>query len=234
MVTISLLLVDDMPAFRAGVRRALEEAGDLLILGEERSASAALEHAQAQRPALVLLDTWLRDLRTLDALRRFIDACPAKVIAMAHCPLAGQMALAQGARGVWGKRAGTDLLLQAVRAVARGEVWVDAQTLALVTAEALEHKRRQEQERQLTGREREVLALVGQGEDNHQIARLLFTSSQTVKTHVHHIMDKLVIHDRDKLRAYVAECTLRSALLDGCLRALSVPDLHDSPAPAAA
>jgi DNA-binding NarL/FixJ family response regulator len=220
MTPSAVLIVAHEPLFRDGLRRALEGPGEFVVAGELGSTAAALEHCQAQRPAAVLLDTSPALVLTREALRGFTGACAAPVVAMVHCPLAGLFALAEGAHGIWSRSTGADLLLEAVRAATRGEIWVEAETMYFLSAEVLDRDERAQREARLTDHEREILSLLQQCADVHGLAGRLFTSPHTIKTHLRHRTDKLSLHDRGGLRRYAEERSLRASVLDGCLKTL--------------
>jgi DNA-binding NarL/FixJ family response regulator len=188
MSAATVLLVEDHPIYREGLRRVLESQDALTIVGETDTVRGALEQARAQRPDLILLDLGLKDGSGLDALPRLLPA------------------LRAGARGFVSKDTASSQILKAIHAVLSGELWAERR----MTAQLVDELFRQKQERQavetLTPRERQVLRLVGEGKRNAEIAGALFISEHTVKTHMSSLMHKLKIEGRSRLALYAARC----------------------------
>jgi DNA-binding NarL/FixJ family response regulator len=225
-LTISSLLVDHEPFFLLGLRHYLGQVEDILVIAEASSAAAALEQARSLQPGAILLDLRLHGDSALEALPLLVDACRGALVALVETPEEGLTALARGARGVCRRDGDPAVVLHAVRAVAGGEIWVDAETMSHLTAELCERDQRLNRERKLTDREREVLALAGEGKTNEEIAQVFSISAHTPKAHVQHIMDKLGIRSRRQLQGYLSRAAERSRLLDACLAALGTGAAH--------
>lgn len=175
-------------------------------MGEASTIVDATEQVRDLRPGLVVLDLDLGDRDGLDLLPLIREESPqTRVIVLTglgeDCALP---ALRQGASGFLRKDSASDHLLDAVRAVLRGEVWTPPQVARHVMKELLERDRQRDVESSLTPREREVLRLVGEGRRNQEIARTLFISEHTVKTHIASLMRKLEIDDRLRLTLYAS------------------------------
>jgi DNA-binding NarL/FixJ family response regulator len=205
----TVLLVDDHRMFLEGLRRILEGQGDLEVVGETDTVAGALEQARLLNPRVVLLDLGLKDGSGLDALPKLREACPAAAIVV----LSGYgsenvlPALRQGARGFVSKDTASVDLLKAIRAVLRGEIWAEPQATGRLVTELSQRPSQWQRHANLTPREHEVLRLVGEGKRNHEIARQLFITENTVKTHISSVMRKLGIEDRIQLALHAARFT---------------------------
>jgi DNA-binding NarL/FixJ family response regulator len=198
---VSILLIDDHLIFLEGLRRVLEAQADLRVVGEADSAAGAIEQAAALRPDVALLDLGLKDGSGLDALPPLLGVSPeTRVIVLSgYGPENVLPALRRGARGFVSKDVASTHLLQAIRAVRRGEIWAERGATGQLVSELFQREREREVEVSLTPREHEVLRLVGEGQRNAEIARALFISENTVKTHISSLMRKLEIDDRLQL-----------------------------------
>ncbi|NUT47971.1 MAG: response regulator transcription factor [Saccharothrix sp.] len=184
----TVLLIDDEVLVRRGFRHALEEADDLTVVGEASGAEEGLRLAQLRRPCVVIT----ADVTDLARLRAFAGG----VIALAGEGSDARLhqVLTDGARGFLLKRASHEELLAAVRAVARGHAYLCAE----VTGRLLDRFEilppPEEVDRGLgllSERERQVLARMARGRSNEEIARELYLTCATVKSHVSHILAKL-------------------------------------------
>ena len=194
---IRLLLVDDHPVVRIGLRGMLEAADDLEIVGEAGSGEEALALAISLRPDVVLMD--LRMPGGLDgaaATGRIVDRLPGtRVLILTTYDTDTDIlrAVEAGATGYLLKDTPIDTLIDAVRAAARGET---------VLAARLATRRKTTPAEQLTPRELGVLGLVARGLSNAEIGATLHLAETTVKSHVQSMLAKLGL--RDRLQAAVA------------------------------
>ncbi len=202
-MTIRLLVVDDQPLVRAGIGRILDADPDLSVVGECEDGAEAVEAVTRLDPDVVLMDVRMKQVDGAEATRRvneLPDPPPVLVLTTFGDDETVATALAAGASGFILKDAPGEDIIRAVRAVADGGAWLDpAITPSVVTAFRTTHlPRRRQSDRlgQLTEREREVLALMGRGLSNQEIADDLVVTEATVKTHVGHIFDKLGLRDR--------------------------------------
>ncbi len=208
MSVIRVVVVDDHPLFRDGVRAALSGAEDVDVVGEAADVAGALEVVAELRPAVVLMDLNLPDGSGVDATRRLTAVAPevrVLVMTMSTDDDAVVAAMRAGARGFVVKGAGRRDLVDSVRTVAEGGAVfspVVADRLAGYFA-GLTAVPAREAFPQLTEREREVLDLVARGLDNRRIARELVLSDKTVRNHVSNVLAKLEVADR-------AEAVLRA------------------------
>ena len=203
-----ILLVDDHPLFRDGVRAALASADDLEVVGEAETVGEAVALAAELSPDVVLMDLGLPDGSGIDATRAILAAAPAVrvlVMTMTSDDEAVVAAMRAGARGFVVKGSGRADLLRSVRSVADGQAVFGPDVADRLTAyfSSLASVPGRDAFPQLTEREREVLELMARGFDNRRIARELFLSDKTVRNHVSNVMAKLEAEDR-------AEAVLRA------------------------
>jgi DNA-binding NarL/FixJ family response regulator len=196
---VRVILVDDHPMFRAGLRVALETGTEIRVVAEADGVAGALCAVAADPPDVVVMDLHLPDGSGVGATRSLRAAHPALavlVMTMSEDDDAIVAVLRAGARGYLLKSAGRDEVLHAVRAVAHGGSVFSprvADRLAdLVDRPAVRHTAFAG----LSQREREVLDLVARGYDNRRIAGELFLSDKTVRNHVSNVIAKLQVGDR--------------------------------------
>jgi DNA-binding NarL/FixJ family response regulator len=207
-VTVRVLLADDQPLARAGLRTLLESGDDIEVVGEAAGGAEAVERAREAHPDVVLMDIRMPGLDGLEATRRIVAderLATVRVVILTTFDLDEYVyeALRVGASGFLAKDVDPGELRHAVRVVARGDALLSpgvtrrliAEFAARPAAEPPAARRLEV----LTDREREVLALVGEGLSNNDIAQQLYMSPATVKTHVSRIMSKLAVHDRAQL-----------------------------------
>ena len=194
-MTVGVLIVDDHPVVRDGLRGMLDAQPDLEVLGEAANGHQALAAVARQAPDVVLMDLRMPELDGVEATRRIREGYPSVsglVLTTYDDDTAILRAVEAGATGYLLKDAPREDLFAAVRAAARGET-----TLApAVAAKLMRGLGREPDAEELTEREREVLALVADGATNRAIARQLHLSEATVKTHLVHVYAKLGVDDR--------------------------------------
>ncbi|MFC9918888.1 response regulator [Agromyces binzhouensis] len=191
---IGLLLSDDHPVVRAGMRALLEAEDDLHVVGEAASAEEAVRLAETPGIDLVLMDLQFPGaLQGVDATRRIRSMPNApRVLVLTNYDTDADIlgAIEAGASGYLLKDAPPGELVAAIRAAAAGE-----SALAPTVASRLDESQRAGDQR-LTVREAEVLALVAAGRTNREIGQALFLSEATVKSHLVHIFTKLGVGSR--------------------------------------
>jgi DNA-binding NarL/FixJ family response regulator len=203
---IRVLLVDDQPLLRRSLAMIIDSAADLTVVGEADNGADALDVAHRTRPDVILMDVRMPRLDGLQATRQICAApelAATRVVVLSMFELDEYVyeALHAGASGFLLKDARPEDLVTAIRRTHRGESLFAPSILTrliehYVTAPRAEHRA---PPRQLTGRETEVLTLIGRGLSNNQIAAALTISIKTVKTHVSHLLTKLVARDRAHL-----------------------------------
>jgi DNA-binding NarL/FixJ family response regulator len=198
---IRVLLVDDQPLVRTGLRTLLSEELDIEVAGDATNGEEAVAAVAALHPDVVLMDIRMPVLDGLEATRRITaQGCATRIVILTTFDLDEYVfqALRAGASGFLLKDATGDDIVRAVRVAASG----DALLAPSVTRRLIERfsganpKAETPQLRLLTEREREVLLLMARGLSNSEIAARLFLGETTVKTHVAHVLDKLELRDR--------------------------------------
>lgn len=198
--SLRLLIVDDHPLFRKGVRALLGVQPDMEIVGEADSAMTAVELALAEQPDVVLMDLQLPDGSGVQATRSIVETSPAMrvlIVTMFEDDDSVFATLRAGARGYILKGTDEDDLLRAIRAVARGEAMFSPS----IASRVLTYFSRPAPVSifpALTKREREILVLIAQGKNNAAIAHELFLSPKTIANHVSNIFAKLQVADRSE------------------------------------
>ena len=211
-MNMKLLIADDHPLMRAGIRTLLECRLDEPQIFEAVDGREALEIAATVRPDIVLMDISMPGLNGVDAARRFAAELPmCKVIMLSmHCH-EEQIAqcLRAGARGYLVKDAAVSEVVSAIDAVQRGEVFISQRAPAVV-AQVLDRKAPITSPLELlSGRQREILQLIAEGQSTKEIGYRLHLSGKTVETHRRLLMQRLEIHDV----AGLARFAVRSGLV---------------------
>jgi NarL family two-component system response regulator LiaR len=212
---ISVVIADDHSLVRQGLRRYLEMAGDIEVLGEASNGVEVLRMIEdgTGEPDIVLLDIRMPEMDGLEAARRIRVRHPDVGIIILTAYDDRQFvveAVRAGARGYVLKARDAEHLIQTVRLVASGNMVIDPQLVVALAEELSAAADRDKKAETLTAREIEVLQLLAFGHTNKDIAEQLFISPDTVKTHLEHIFDKLGTSDRT---AAVAEA-LRRRLIE--------------------
>lgn len=198
---VRVLIADDHPLFRSGMRALLEADPDTACAGEAGSGEEAVAAATALGPDVILMDLKLPGISGIDATRRILERVPnarVLVVTMFEDDHSVFAAVRAGARGYVLKGAAPDEMLRAIKAAASGEaIFSPAIATRLIEFFAtLQPSAFPNGLPGLTEREREILELIAQGQNNPQIARSLHLSSKTVANHVSVIFGKLHVTDR--------------------------------------
>ncbi|HXR69141.1 response regulator transcription factor [Actinocrinis sp.] len=197
---ISVLIADDHPMVRQGLRVFLELQPDIEVVGEAADGAQAAQLAQELRPDVVLLDLVMPGTDGVTAIELMAEAAvESKVLIVTsfgeHRTVVP--AIRAGARGYVSKEVEPSALAAAIRAVAAGHVLLGPEVAAaLLSGNASQTTEGAGADPQLTAREREVLDLIARGRSNREIARALTVSEKTVKTHVSSVLMKLGVADR--------------------------------------
>jgi DNA-binding NarL/FixJ family response regulator len=205
---IKVLLADDEGLVRSGFKVLLDVEDDITVVGEATNGAEAVERARAARPDVVLMDVRMPKLDGIQATAqitgtRGLERVRILILTTYDTDAYVFEALQAGASGFLLKDAGPAELLHAIRVVAAGEALlaprVTRRLISQFTAQRTAAQAAEDRLAVLTGREREVLALVGRGLSNDEIGAALFLSPATARTHVSHAMAKLGARDRAQL-----------------------------------
>src|SRR5919107_1249976 len=198
--TVRVLIADDHPLFREGMRGRLDRVADVAVVGEAASGDEAVELAHKLEPDVILMDIKMPGLNGIEATREIQQASPqigVLVLTMFEDDDSVFAAMRAGARGYLLKDSGGEGVVHAIRAVASGEaVFGPGVAERIIGFFSAPRAAPQRAFPELTEREEEVLSLVAQGKANREIARQLFVSLKTVRNHVSNILLKLQVADR--------------------------------------
>jgi DNA-binding NarL/FixJ family response regulator len=209
-VTVRVLVVDDHPIFRDGLRTALE-AASVTVVGEAGSAEEAVAQAAELEPDVVLMDLQLPDGSGIEATRAIVTRRPevaVLVLTMTDDVDAVFAAVRAGARGYLVKGVDRAELLGAIHGVADGQAVFGAAVAGRVLGAFAGGRPGPAPLPELTDREREVLGLLTEGYTNAAIAQRLYLSQKTVRNHVSNVLTKLQVGDRHEAARVAREAGL--------------------------
>ncbi len=201
---IRILLADDHAVLRAGLRALLSAHADLEVVGEASDGAEAIRLTQALCPDVVVMDIGMPGVSGIDATARIKRDLPSvKVLILSMHDDRGYLrqVLRAGAAGYVLKKAADTELLAAIRAAARGDIFLDPALAKALVEEVIEPTPPQG-EAVLSDREREVLRLIAHGHTNQQVAGRLYISVKSVETYKARLMEKLGIKGRAELVRY--------------------------------
>jgi two-component system nitrate/nitrite response regulator NarL len=216
--TIRILVVDDHPIVRIGVRMLIQSQPGFEIVGEATNRSEALSLAGGRQPDIILLDLNLGDEQGVDFIPELLVSAPqARILILAG--LADQEiqleAARLGAMGVLSKVQPHELIIIAIQKVYAGEAWFDGSMMAKILTQFADQPKNSQPRNpeaakidSLTKREMEIIQLVSQGLKNQIIAERLFISEGTVRNHLSVIYQKLGVTDRFGLIVYANQHNL--------------------------
>src|SRR5215216_2632185 len=201
--SVRVLIAEDHPLFREGMRGRLERVADITVVGEAASGEEAVELAGNLEPDVILMDIKMPGLNGIEATREILRSSPrggvgVLVLSMFEDDDSVFAAMRAGARGYLLKDSGGEGVVHAIRAVASGEAVFGAGVAERIMSFFSSPRSSVPQRAfpELTEREEEVLSLVAKGKSNQEIARELFVSLKTVRNHVSNILLKLQVADR--------------------------------------
>ena len=203
MTDVKILLVDDHAMFRAGIKALLEVEHGLEVVGEASSGDEAVDECRALKPDVVIMDLSMPESNGLEATRRIAAlGLDTKVLVLTvHAEEEYLVPVVEaGASGYLTKTSADRDLVEAIKVVARGEVYLPPKATKLL----LQQYKQNETDEQaglhdLSAREQEVLALTAEGFSSREIGQKLFISPKTVDTYRARIMDKLKLNHRSEL-----------------------------------
>ncbi|HYQ65712.1 response regulator transcription factor [Actinophytocola sp.] len=201
---IRVLVVDDHPVVRQGLRTFLDLQDDITVVGESADGESCVDDAVRLRPDVILLDLRMPGADGVAALRGLRDGLARVLVVTSYTePSAVLPAVRAGAAGYVYKDIDPPALAAAIRSVHAGHVLLHPDVVRLLAAA-------ESRPAELTARERDVLAELARGRSNREIARALRLSEKTVKTHVSAILGKLGVQDRTQAALHA----VRTGLVD--------------------
>lgn len=208
-MAITVVVADDHPIVRRGVIQVFEDEEDLEVVGECEDGETALETIQRTKPDVAIIDLRMPKLDGLEVLRRLRQhGLDTRVILLTGNLSDGDVveAMRLGVKGIVLKEMAPKLLVQSVKKVAAGGVWIEKDAVSRAMEKMLAQEARTAVVREtLTRREIEIVRMVTSGMSNREIAEKLFISEGTVKSHLHAIYEKLNLKSRLQLAAYARE-----------------------------
>lgn len=213
---IHIFIADDNRLLREGLVAMLSEQGDIIVAGTAPGGNEAVTQINQLRPDVALIDIGMPDKDGLEVTQTLHQTAPdVKVIILGMLDLTEEImaCIEAGAVGYVLKEASFELLVETIRLVHRGEYQCSPRmTVSLFTRiSELAFERMPKLERSpviLTGRELEIIGLIAEGLTNKEIAQRLFIETQTVKNHIHNILDKLQLYNRLQAVQYARERNL--------------------------
>jgi DNA-binding NarL/FixJ family response regulator len=215
MSEVRVVIADDQALLRASFRMLIDHTPGLVCVGEAGTGEQAVDVARRERPDVVLMDVRMPRMSGIEATREIcqgVARLPTRVLVLTTFDLDEYVfgALRAGASGFLLKEVLPDELIRAIKVVSAGEALLTpGATRRLISAYVAQPERRADPLPEMTGREREVLALVARGLSNEEIADGLHVSMGTVKTYVGRLLAKLSARDRAQLVMIAYETGLR-------------------------
>ena len=214
MNKLRVVLADDHPIMRKGLRLLVNEQADMEVVGEADNGREAIAVAQRLRPDVVVMDVSMPELNGLKATEKLKELCPeTKILTLTRHSDDGylQQLLQAGSSGYVLKQSNPDELVRAIHAVANGQIYLDPAVMEKVVNKLGRHvPRGMPPGKKLSGREEEVLHLIAQGYLSKEVAARLQISIKTVEAHKANGMEKMGMKNRIDL--------VRYAMLQGWLQ----------------
>jgi DNA-binding NarL/FixJ family response regulator len=199
MSAIKVLIVDDHNLVREGLKAVFDQGDEVQVVGEAGSGDEALELVEKVKPDVVLMDISMPGMNGIQATKLIRERHPdAKIVMLTMLDQEGYVyeAVKAGATGYMLKNTSSDDLVHAIQTVYEGKALLHPDATAQLLKEFVSLADNKAKDYGLSSREMEVLQLLSQGNTNKEIAKALWISEQTVKTHVAHIFNKLGTSDR--------------------------------------
>jgi two-component system, NarL family, nitrate/nitrite response regulator NarL len=208
--SVRILVADDHPIFRDGLRKLLEAEQDFHVIGEASDGGEAIEMAQRLKPDVLLLDLAMPRVPGLEAVRELRNSVETiKIILLTAAIDREQIvdALHHGVRGVVLKESATQLLLKSIRTVMSGQYWVGRESVSDLVRivrdlTAIPEQGTRKRSYNLTPRELDIISAIVDGYTNKDIAEKFSIAEQTVKHHLGNIFDKLGVSNRLELALF--------------------------------
>lgn len=203
MENIRILIVDDHPMMREALQSALADEPDMHVVGEASNGVEGVRLAADLKPDLIIMDLLMPNMDGLEAIAAICDVNPqAKIMVSTSLEDEEKIlaAIQAGALGYFPKTAPRTYLLEAIRKVADGIPYLPAGIAQKLFKGIREMKNAplQPQNESLTSRQREILALLGEGRSDSEIGRILHLEESTVRSHVHRILQRLGVENRSQ------------------------------------
>ncbi len=202
---IKVLVVDDHPVVRKGIRSLLAEEIDIQVIGEAVNGIEAIALAQKENPDVILMDLVMPEMNGIDAIQEIVKRMPeARILVMTSFAADDKVfpSIKAGALGYLLKDSDPEDLVRMIRQVYRGELSIHPTIARKVIQELNRPSQDPLTPSPLTEREVEILQMLAKGVENKEIARLLFLREATVRTHVSNILGKLQLANRVQATLY--------------------------------
>ena len=199
--SISVVVVDDHKIVRQGIINLLELELDIFVVDDCDNGIDAVHSVLEHHPDVVIMDLSMPKCGGIEAIHEIKAQGSASRVLVLTSFTSGELfqsAIQAGAQGFMLKEMSADDLIHAIRSVNKGEVYIHAN----IEKDFSHHVKSKADKAKLTGREKEVIALIAKGLTNETIANQLFISRKTVKTHVSNILSKLDLNDRTQVAIY--------------------------------
>ncbi|MGH8891073.1 MAG: response regulator [Acidothermaceae bacterium] len=212
-MNVTVVVADDQAMVRAGFRRLLEAEAEIDVVADAADGVQAVELVTRLKPAVALLDVRMPNMDGIEATRRITANSATRVVILTTFDLDEYVydALRAGASGFLLKDAPPEQMIAAVHAAAAGDALISPSITKRLLAEFARRPRAEDAGpllASLTGREKDVLMLLGRGMSNGEIAGTLFLGEATVKTHVGNVLAKLSLRDRVQAVVFAYETGL--------------------------
>jgi DNA-binding NarL/FixJ family response regulator len=208
MEKITVIVVDDHPMLRGGIRSLLQKQDDMIVVGEAENGSIAIQLAQELSPNVMVMDINLNgviDVQTTEEIKQRWPAIKVVAFSMHNDAQIIRRMLKAGASAYLTKSASHEELIAAIRAVVNGDVYYDRQVLDVMTSSLTNNDSNFESEVNLSQRENEVLYYVSKEFSNQEIAERMEISLRTVETHKRNLVKKLRVKNVVGLVRYALE-----------------------------